>query len=207
MSDSPTSITNEANLHPPAAKVGEPDPRHSVPLDSRQRRASPGFFVAPSAAGSELFRPGFLCGPRPARAMSGHIYGQVYPSVFGAQPFFSVSRRLERNGEFVGVIEASVLPSNFFRFFATLAYGGGQQYALIRNDGLILARYPGRPAGSVRPPRRERRISPDDRAIAAWRSVHIDIADRSHRAAFRLPPFWLHPALSDVRYRDSEDME
>ena len=78
----------------------------------------------------------------------GTYYGQVYPSVFGAQPFFSVSRRLERNGEFIGVIEASVLPSNFFRFFATLAYGGGQQYALIRNDGLILARYPVAPPGA-----------------------------------------------------------
>ena len=54
----------------------------------------------------------------------GTYYDQVYPSVFDAQPFFSVSRRLERNGEFIGVIEASVLPSNFFRFFATLAYGG-----------------------------------------------------------------------------------
>ncbi len=59
-----------------------------------------------------------------------------------------MSRRLERNGQFIGVIEASVLPSNFFRFFATLAYGGGQQYALIRNDGFILARYPVAPPGA-----------------------------------------------------------
>jgi len=72
----------------------------------------------------------------------GTYYGQVYESRFNAQPFFSVSRRLVRDGAFMGVLEISVLPSNFFRFFSTLAYIEGQQYALIRNDGLILARYP-----------------------------------------------------------------
>jgi signal transduction histidine kinase len=72
----------------------------------------------------------------------GVYYGQVYESRFNAQPFFTVSRRLVRDGEFIGVLEISVLPSNFFRFFATLAYAENQQLAIIRNDGLILARYP-----------------------------------------------------------------
>ena len=76
-------------------------------------------------------------------------YGQVYQSRFNAQPFFTVSRRLERNGGFVGVLEVSVLPSSFFRFFSTLAYSGGLQYALIRNDGLMLARYPVAPPGAT----------------------------------------------------------
>ena len=75
----------------------------------------------------------------------GTYYGQVYQSLFNAQPFFTVSRRLESDGDFVGVVEASVLPSNFFRFFATLAYGEDQQFALIRGDGLLLARYPTAP--------------------------------------------------------------
>ncbi len=78
----------------------------------------------------------------------GIYYGQVYQSRFDAQPFFTVSRRLESSDGFVGVVEASVLPSNFFRFFATLAYGEGQQFALIRKDGLILARYPAAPPGA-----------------------------------------------------------
>ncbi len=76
-------------------------------------------------------------------------YGQVYQSRFGAQPFFTVSRRIEHNGEFVSVLEISVLPSNFFQFFSTLAYTRGLQYALIRDDGLMLARYPAAPAGAT----------------------------------------------------------
>ena len=67
---------------------------------------------------------------------------------FGAQPFFTVSQRLVHDGAFMGVLEISVLPSNFFHFFATLAYAEGQQFSLIRNDGLFLARYPMAPAGA-----------------------------------------------------------
>ena len=43
-----------------------------------------------------------------------------------------------------------MLPSNFFRFFSTLAYSQGLQYALLRNDGLFLARYPVAPAGATK---------------------------------------------------------
>jgi two-component system, NtrC family, sensor kinase len=79
----------------------------------------------------------------------GTYYGQVYKSVFNGQPFFTVSRRLARDGAFMGVIEISVLPSNFFHFFSTLAYTEGLQYALIRDDGLILARYPAIQPGAI----------------------------------------------------------
>jgi len=83
------------------------------------------------------------------KAGSGTYYGQVYQSRFNGRPFFTVSRRIEHDGEFVGVLEVSVLPSNFFQFFSTLAYTEGLQYALIRNDGLILARYPVVPPGAT----------------------------------------------------------
>ena len=79
----------------------------------------------------------------------GTYYGQVHPSLFNAQPFFTVSKRLERNGALIGILEVSVLPSNFFQFFSTLASTGGQQYALIRSDGLMLARYPVAPPGAT----------------------------------------------------------
>jgi len=78
----------------------------------------------------------------------GTYYGQVYDSRFGAQPFFTVSQRIMHDDTFVGVLEISVLPSNFFQFFATLAYAQGQQFALIRGDGLFLARYPVAPPGA-----------------------------------------------------------
>ena len=81
-------------------------------------------------------------------ADDGTYYGQVYESRFGAQPFFTVSQRLVHDGAFMGVLEISVLPSNFFHFFATLAYAEGQQFSLIRNDGLFLARYPMAPSGA-----------------------------------------------------------
>ena len=79
----------------------------------------------------------------------GTYYGQVYESAFNAQPFFTVSRRLSQDGQFGGVLEISVLPSNFFRFYSTLAYSEGLQYALLRNDGVLLARYPSAPPGAT----------------------------------------------------------
>ena len=79
----------------------------------------------------------------------GTYYGQVYTSRYNNQPFFTVSRRLTRDGAFAGVIEISVLPSNFVTFFSTLAYTKGLQYALIRADGAFLARYPAIPDGGT----------------------------------------------------------
>jgi two-component system NtrC family sensor kinase len=83
-------------------------------------------------------------------ANAGIYYGGVYPSRFNGEAFFGVSRRLTRDGAFLGVLEASVLPSTFYRFFATMAYGAGLQYALLRADGTFLARYP-QPAGALSP--------------------------------------------------------
>jgi two-component system NtrC family sensor kinase len=78
----------------------------------------------------------------------GIHYGQVYTSEFNGEPFFTVSKRLMRGDTFVGVLEVSVLPSNFFRFFSVLAFDHGLQYALLREDGFFLARYPLAPAGA-----------------------------------------------------------
>jgi two-component system NtrC family sensor kinase len=72
----------------------------------------------------------------------GTFYGQVYGSSFDGEPFFTVSRRLVHDGQFIGIIEVSVLPSNFFKFYSALANSAGLQYALLRSDGLFLARYP-----------------------------------------------------------------
>ncbi len=83
------------------------------------------------------------------KADIGTYYGQVYNSQFDAEPFFTVSRRLARDGEFLGVLEVSVLPSNFLRFFSTLAYADGVQYAMIRADGTFLVRYPAAPPGAT----------------------------------------------------------
>src|SRR6185437_2142391 len=80
---------------------------------------------------------------------AGTYYGQVNSSQFNGQPFFTVSRRLDHDGAFAGVVEISVLPSNFFRFYATLAYTEGLQYGMLRSDGLFLARYPAAPSAAA----------------------------------------------------------
>jgi two-component system NtrC family sensor kinase len=82
----------------------------------------------------------FIMGP--LRSGGSVYYGRVYPSIFGAEPFFTVSRPLVVNGSVAGILAVSVLPSNFFQFYSTLAYTQGLQYALIRSDGTFLARYP-----------------------------------------------------------------
>src|SRR6201999_3632139 len=84
----------------------------------------------------------------PLRSGGSVYYGRVYPSSFGAEPFFTVSRPMLVNGTVAGILEVSVLPSNFFQFYSTLAYTQGLQYALIRSDGTFLARYPKVPPGA-----------------------------------------------------------
>jgi two-component system, NtrC family, sensor kinase len=49
----------------------------------------------------------------------GTYYGKVYNSTFNGLPFFTVSRRITHGGAFAGVLELSVLPSNFFRRWRT----------------------------------------------------------------------------------------
>ena len=72
--------------------------------------------------------------------------GGVHQSVSGGQPYFSFNRpRHDRNGKFVGVIEMSLLPSDFVRFYAHLMNSPGLTFELLRADGAVLARYPARP--------------------------------------------------------------
>ena len=64
---------------------------------------------------------------------------------YGGAPFFGVSRRRlsdERNGDFAGVIQASVLPEYFEGFYEKLAREPGEYASIVREDGNLLARYP-----------------------------------------------------------------
>ncbi|WP_375414776.1 ATP-binding protein [uncultured Bradyrhizobium sp.] len=62
---------------------------------------------------------------------------------YGGAPFFGVSRRRSSpDGSFNGVIQASILPDYFSGFYARIGREAGSYAALIRDDGLILARYP-----------------------------------------------------------------
>ncbi|QND74115.1 hybrid sensor histidine kinase/response regulator [Tardiphaga robiniae] len=58
-------------------------------------------------------------------------------------PFFGVSRRrVSADGSFAGVVQASVFPEYFDRFYARIGHDAGSFFALGLTDGSILARYP-----------------------------------------------------------------
>ena len=62
---------------------------------------------------------------------------------YGGAPFFGVSRRrVSADGSFTGVIQASVLPEYFEGFYAKIGRVPGSYASLIREDGLLLARFP-----------------------------------------------------------------
>ena len=56
---------------------------------------------------------------------------------------FPVSKqRMDSSGTFSGTTEISVLPQAFENFYAKLGGRSSASYALIREDGVVLARYP-----------------------------------------------------------------
>jgi two-component system, NtrC family, sensor kinase len=57
--------------------------------------------------------------------------------------FFVLSRRRpSADGSFIGVTAVSVLPRYFEEFYALIGRSPGSLYALVRSDGMFLARYP-----------------------------------------------------------------
>ncbi|WP_441244390.1 ATP-binding protein [Tardiphaga sp. 768_D3_N2_1] len=57
--------------------------------------------------------------------------------------FFGVSRRrVSADGSFTGVVQASVFPEYFNRFYARIGHDAGSFFALGLTDGSVLARYP-----------------------------------------------------------------
>jgi two-component system, NtrC family, sensor kinase len=79
----------------------------------------------------------------PRDGPAGVYIGGIHQSVSGGQPYFTFNQaRHDAQGKFVGVIEMSLLPSNFSQFYSHLLSGEGLQFALVRDDGVMLARYP-----------------------------------------------------------------
>jgi two-component system NtrC family sensor kinase len=71
---------------------------------------------------------------------------------YGGAPFFGVSRRRSSpDGSFNGVIQASILPEYFTGFYEKISREPGSYASLIRDDGLILARYPSHEITSLLP--------------------------------------------------------
>jgi two-component system, NtrC family, sensor kinase len=71
---------------------------------------------------------------------------------YGGAPFFGVSRRRSSpDGSFNGVIQTSILPEYFTGFYEKISREPGSYASLIRDDGLILARYPAHETTSLLP--------------------------------------------------------
>ncbi|MCK9908431.1 ATP-binding protein [Microbacteriaceae bacterium K1510] len=77
-------------------------------------------------------------------ATGTYVSGIQSPSSGSAVgPFFALSRpRPSDDGVFRGIMVVSVLPSYFEGFYARMSTGEGNYFALARNDGSFLARYP-----------------------------------------------------------------
>jgi len=60
----------------------------------------------------------------------------------GAWTIYLARRMDDANGAFVGVVQAAVRMKHFEDFYASAALGEGGSIALMRHDGLLLARYP-----------------------------------------------------------------
>ena len=74
----------------------------------------------------------------------------------GSPRFFALSRRRTgTDGEFAGVTMISISPDYFADYYATLTQP--LVAALVRADGLVLARYPALPRDATRGSRRTTR--------------------------------------------------
>ncbi|MGZ8367674.1 MAG: response regulator [Rhodoplanes sp.] len=73
--------------------------------------------------------------------------GSVHaPRLVPGPTFFSFSRRRTLADGFNGIVTVSLLPSDFEKFYAEISRGLGAYFAMIREDGAFLTRYPD-PAG------------------------------------------------------------
>lgn len=76
-------------------------------------------------------------------AQTGTFVGKILLPRTGGPPFFMVSKKWHDETGAVGGISAVVVPpSAFEKLFATLGGGAAASYAIIREDGTVLARYP-----------------------------------------------------------------
>jgi two-component system, NtrC family, sensor kinase len=85
----------------------------------------------------------------PRDAPPGIYIGGLHESISGGERYFTFNRaRRDAGGKFLGVIEMSLLPSDFSRFYSQLVSGPGLLFAMVRDDGTVLARFPA-PRGQV----------------------------------------------------------
>jgi len=117
--------------------------------------------------------------------------GYIHASVSGGQPYFTVNHaRRDARGNFAGVIEMSLLPSDFSRFYGQLTSSPGLGFSLLQADGTILARFPPLTGAEGSDPRAGFRIRIEDKPAGGFYNIHSRIDGTEHRVGFRrLPGF------------------
>ncbi|MCC6467821.1 MAG: response regulator [Alphaproteobacteria bacterium] len=125
-----------AHMRRMAASLGEDE---SVWITSREGRilATDALYPAPEidARDRDYFRA------HVARDAGTHIGAVLVPKLPDRPPFFTVSRRRPPEQSFNGTIHVGIPPGQIARFFGDLAELG-DYFALIREDGSFLARFP-----------------------------------------------------------------
>ncbi len=120
-------------------------------------------------------------------------------------PFFNLSRRRELpDGTFRGVISIAVAPNYFDEFYSRIGRSPGSYYAMAREDGVVLARYPAR----TDPMRNLGQASPFGQAVGKGLDREIytaGLADRRRRAPHRLSQARGLSGLCARRQRDLGD--
>ena len=74
---------------------------------------------------------------------AGTYIGEVVAPKIAGEPVFMVSRRrAAADGAFTGVVAAAIWPREIQQFYAQIGRPSGSYFAILRTDGLFLARYP-----------------------------------------------------------------
>jgi len=136
-------LENQAPLHQRLERIAEGSEQiKSLWIFDRHGRALANSMAYPSVPIDLSDRDYFAAHvERDAGTFIGQILRPRAP--YGGAPFFGVSRRRPSpHGEFVGVVQASLLPDYFEGFYAKVGRDFGSYAALVRDDGAILARYP-----------------------------------------------------------------
>jgi two-component sensor histidine kinase len=100
------------------------------------------------AAGAIIYRTGArgasIGGDEAFAALAGGDPWTITPLLgqAGALRFFGIARRLERNGQFAGAINALIPADEFSDVWGEVALGADSTIAVVRDDGWLVTRYP-----------------------------------------------------------------
>ncbi|MDC7786365.1 ATP-binding protein [Rhodoplanes sp. TEM] len=143
----------EPEMHRRLKRVADLLPQvQSIWVIGRDGLALANSYFVPAPRGASLADRDFF------RALVDRDIGTYVSSVFVPRliegpSFFSMSRRLNGpDGGLQGVASVSMLPDDFQKFYREIARGPGEVFALMREDGAFLARWPGGPSSTDKLP-------------------------------------------------------